>query len=125
MKKTYLLAGLGAGILALAATGAYAASSGYEAWRAAMGDRNGRAAQVVTEKNFDRFSEMHRLMAEGKYDEAQKVRTELGLGQGQGRGKAGGCGMAAGRQGGCGMRDGGGFVDANKNGICDRAERAQ
>ncbi|NTW22317.1 hypothetical protein HGA34_02090 [Candidatus Falkowbacteria bacterium] len=123
MKKTYLLAGLGVGLALTAASAAYAASGSYEAWRNAMGTRAGRATTVVNEQNFDKFTEMHRLMAEGKYDEAQKVRTDLGLGSGnQGRG----CGMnnSAGRQGGCGMRGAGtGFVDANNNGICDRAEQ--
>jgi len=126
MKKTYLLAGLGIGIVALSAAGAvYAANGNYAAWRAAMGGRGGRATEVVTEKNFDQFTEMHRLMAEGNYTEAQAVRTDLGLGQGQGRGNGGGCGMNKG--GGCAMRNGGGrdanFVDANNNKICDHMEQ--
>lgn len=128
MKKTYLLAGLGIGLALAGASAAYAASGNYEAWRAAMGDRGGRAATAVNEQNFDRFTEMQRLMAEGKYEEAQKIRTDLGLGQGRGN-RGGGCAMSAGagRQGGCGMRNGGatgtGFVDANGNGVCDHAEQ--
>jgi hypothetical protein len=132
MKKAYLLAGLGVGILAIAGvSAAYATSGNYSAWKAAMGDNKGRAASVVTEKNFDQFAQMHQLMADGKYEEAQKVRTELGLGQGRG-GKSGGCGMhngTKGQGGGCGMHSNGtgtgtgaNFSDANNNGVCDHAE---
>ncbi len=133
MKKKYLLAGLGVGVMALlAASVAYAAGNNYEAWRSVIGNNGGRAASAVTEQNFDRFTKMHQLMAEGNYIEAQKIRTELGLGQGRGKGGAGGCGMknsASGQNGGCRMNNGGtgksaNFIDADKNGICDHAEQA-
>ncbi|MEI7498346.1 MAG: hypothetical protein WCK11_03630 [Candidatus Falkowbacteria bacterium] len=133
MKKAYLLAGLGAGILAITAiSGVYAASNNYDAWRTSMANNGGRAATAVTEQNFDQYTAMHQLMVDGKYEEAQKVRTELGLGQGRGNGYGtSGCGLqnGAGRQGGCGMRNGTGegrgtgFVDKNNNGICDLAEK--
>lgn len=129
MNKTYLLAGLGIGLVALtAASVAFAANSNFGAWRETMGNRGGRAASVVNEQNFDRFTQMHRLIGEGNYAEAQKIRTELGMGQGRGNG--GGCGMRAAGTGqaggGCGMRNGGtgaGFLDENKNGVCDHAEQ--
>lgn len=77
----------------------------YGAWKSQMGDRG--AARVVTEKNFARFAEMRRLMLEGKTAEAQAIRAELGLGQGKGM---------------RGQNRGGNFVDANKDGICDRMQ---
>jgi len=130
MNKTHLFIGLGVAILAASAvTVAYAANSNYGIWREAMGNNSGRAASVVTEANFDKFTKMHQLMAEGNYAEAQKIRTELGMGQGRGN-RGGGCGMnnGAGRTGGCPMANGGagngaGFLDANKNGVCDHAEQ--
>jgi hypothetical protein len=64
----------------------------YTAWKAQMQGR-GRVTQVVTEQNFARFSEMHKLQLEGKTTEANKIRTELGLGQGNGSGRGAGCGM--------------------------------
>lgn len=68
----------------------------YQAWKGLMAGR-GRASQVVNEGNFARFSEMHQLMLDGKIDEANKIRTELGLGAGgRGQGRAGGCPMMAG-----------------------------
>ncbi len=128
MNKKYLVAGLGVGILAITATSvAFAANNNYATWRATMGNNGGRAASVVTEKNFDQFTQMHQLMANGDYTGAQKIRTSLGMGQGRGNG--GGCGMNGGntKGAGCAMRNGGGrdakFVDANKNGICDHMEQ--
>jgi len=139
MKKTLILAGLGIGIMAVTAVSvAYAAGGNYNAWRTMMGNNGGRANSVVTEKNFDQYTKMHQLLGEGKYDEAQKIRTDLGLGQGRGNGGGGpfgsaqgGCGMmnnANGQGGGCPMHNGGagqgaGFVDVNNNGICDHAEQ--
>lgn len=130
MNKTFLVAGLGVGILALSAVSvALASDNNYGAWRAMMGNKAGRAASQVTEKNFDQFTKMHQLMAEGKYEEAQKLRTELGMGQGRGNG-SGGCAMnnVGAKSGGCPMRGqgagrGAGFTDTNKNGICDHAEQ--
>ena len=63
----------------------------YAAWKELVQDR-GRVTQVINEENFARFAEAHRLMLEGKNDEALKLREELGLGlrngsgQGMGRG---------------------------------------
>lgn len=68
------------------------ASNDHDAWKSLMGDRG--AARVVTKENFARFTQMHNLMLEGKYDEANKIRAELGLGSGQGRGMMGAGGAA-------------------------------
>lgn len=63
----------------------------YNAWKEQMRGR-GRVTQVVNEGNFAKFSEMHKLMLEGKSEEVGKIRIELGLGlknssgQGQGMG---------------------------------------
>lgn len=86
-------------------------SNDYAAWKNQMGNRG--ATRVVTEQNFARFTQMHNLMLEGKTDEANAIRTELGLGQGGGRGQ----GMMNGGQ--RGQNRGGNFVDANGDGKCD------
>jgi hypothetical protein len=61
----------------------------YNAWKELMQGR-GRVSQVINEGNFARFAEMHQLMLEGKTNEANTIRTELGLGlqnrSGQGQG---------------------------------------
>lgn len=63
----------------------------YNAWKELMQGK-GRVTQVVNKGNFARFSEMHKFMLEGNTEEANKIRTELGLelrnGSGQGQ-KAG------------------------------------
>ncbi len=46
----------------------------------------GKVREFVNEENFPKFAEMHRLMEEGKYDEAEKIREELGMGDCEGRG---------------------------------------
>ena len=51
-------------------------------------------------------------MLEKKYDEANKIRTELGFGQGNGQGWDG---MHRGR-------NGANFVDKNGDGICDNRQ---
>lgn len=86
----------------------------YASWREQMGTRG--ASKVVTEENFARFSEMHKLMLEGKTDEANKIKAELGLGQGKGRGQ----GMMGGQRG---QNRGGDFVDADNNGVCDHLKK--
>lgn len=52
----------------------------YETWKNLMAGK-GRISEVVNEDNFGKFSEMHKLMQEGKIDEANTLREELGLGQ--------------------------------------------
>lgn len=66
------------------------ASQDYAAWKKLMEQNqsgNKRVLQVVNEQNFAKFSEMHKLMLDGKTAEANAIRQELGLGQGQGKGK--------------------------------------
>jgi len=50
----------------------------YQAWADLM-EGKGRVTQVVTEDNFARFAEAHRLAEEGDYDGADAIRQELGL----------------------------------------------
>jgi hypothetical protein len=65
----------------------------YNAWKELMNGR-GRVTQVVNESNFARFAEAHNLAQEARYDEAEEIRSELGLrtrngeptGQGYGKG---------------------------------------
>ncbi len=61
----------------------------YEAWKALMQGR-GRVMQVVNKDNFAKFAQAHRLALQGKTDEANAIRQELGLGTGNGSGKMGG-----------------------------------
>jgi len=51
----------------------------YNAWKKLMQGK-GRVTQVVNEANFNRFAQMHKLRLDGKADEANKIRAELGLG---------------------------------------------
>ncbi len=53
----------------------------YNAWKELMAGR-GRVTQLINEQNFSRFAESRRLALEGKTEEANKIRMELGLGQG-------------------------------------------
>lgn len=65
----------------------------YNSWKNLMSGR-GRVAEVINEQNFSRFAEAHKLALEGKTEEANKIRQELGLGlhNGSGRGMGGGQG---------------------------------
>jgi hypothetical protein len=63
----------------------------YNAWKELMNGK-GRITQVINEGNFAKFSQMHQLRLEGKTDEANQLRTELGLGLKDGSGKAQGQG---------------------------------
>ena len=70
------------------------ANKDYNAWKNLMQGR-GRVTQVVNADNFAKFAQAHQLMLEGKTEEAQALRAELGLGlhngSGQGRGNGKGC----------------------------------
>ena len=50
----------------------------YNAWKELMQGR-GRVTQVVNAQNFAKFAQAHQLALQGKTDEANKIRTELGL----------------------------------------------
>lgn len=58
----------------------------YNAWKSLMAGK-GRVAQVITKDNFAKFAQMHKLRLEGKTEEANAMRTELGLGMRDGSGK--------------------------------------
>lgn len=62
----------------------------YNAWKALMAGR-GRVTQVINAQNFAKFAEAHELAEQGRMDEANKIRIELGLGlhngAGMGQGK--------------------------------------
>lgn len=70
------------------------ANKDYNAWKSLVAGR-GRVTQVVNAQNFAKFAEAHNLAEQGKTAEANKIRTELGLGlhnrtglnQGMGYGK--------------------------------------
>ncbi len=74
-------------------------SNNYQAWKDAVGDRP--MAQRITEDNFGKFAEMRKLRAEGKTEETNQVRAELGFGLRNGSGqKTGGTGDGQGYRGG-------------------------
>lgn len=68
------------------------ATGDYNAWKTLMNGK-GRVTQVVTAQNFSKFAQAHTLALEGKKDEANKIRAELGLGTHTGAG----AGMGYGR----------------------------
>ncbi len=63
----------------------------YNSWKELMSGK-GRVSQVITEENFARFSEAHKLAQEGKIEEAKQIRQELGLGLGSRNGSGDGQG---------------------------------
>lgn len=65
----------------------------YNAWKNLMAGR-GRITQVINEQNFAKFAKAHKLALEGKTNEANAIRTSLGLGlhNGSGMGQGMGCG---------------------------------
>jgi len=65
-------------------------SKNYNEWKKLMIGKP--VLNKIDEKNFAKFAEMHKLMLQGKKDEANKIRTELGLGQGQKLGNGKGMG---------------------------------
>lgn len=83
------------------------ASGDYATWKSLV-PANSRALEKVTPENFAKFSQMHDLMLAGKYDEAQAIRQELGMGQRRGgQGKAfGQSGKWPGHPAGCPMLSG-------------------
>ncbi len=82
-------------------------NSDYTAWKEMMNGR-GRVLEVInSEENFQKFVQARKLAMEGKHEEADAIRTELGLrtrngepkgtgyGKGQGRGHGQGLGRMA------------------------------
>jgi len=64
----------------------------YNAWKNLMQGR-GRVTQVVNAQNFVKFAQVHELAEQGKTVEANKIRTELGLGLHNGTGMGQGMGQ--------------------------------
>ena len=64
----------------------------FNAWKTLMAGR-GRATQVVNSQNFAKFARAHELAEQGKTDEANKIRAELGLGLHNGSGMGQGMGF--------------------------------
>lgn len=52
------------------------ANNDYYAWKSLMAGK-GRATQVITQQDFTKFAEAHKLAAEGKMTEVNKIRAEL------------------------------------------------
>ena len=67
----------------------------YNAWKELMNGQ-GRILEVINEENFSKFAEARKLALEGKYDEANQIREELGL-----RTRNGGSVAVGRRQGSC------------------------
>jgi len=59
----------------------------YNAWKNLMQGNKGRVLEVINEKNFTQFAKAHKLALEGKAQEANAIRAQLGLGQGQKMGR--------------------------------------
>lgn len=83
-------------------------SNDYDAWNAMMleNGRHPRVVDVVTPENFEIFVQAHEAAEDGNFEEAARLRAELGLGNGQGMHDGSGHGMRDGT--GKGMRDGSG-----------------
>lgn len=73
-------------------------SGNYNAWKELMNGR-GRITEKITAENFARFAEAYKLAKEGKYEEANKIRQELGLRTGNGGGGNGECTCPGGKSG--------------------------
>jgi len=95
----------------------------YTAWKTLMeAKKNEMLKRIedfsakINEETFSKMSEMRKLISEGKTEEANAIRQELGeIGFG-----FGGCFSS---KIGKGMNQHRGFVDANNNGICDSQEK--
>lgn len=53
-------------------------NNNYDAWKEVM-DQRVDVTDVINEENFEQFAEMHQLMEEGEFEQAQEIRDELGL----------------------------------------------
>lgn len=62
----------------------------YDAWKAEHDAfSQGKGGAKVTRENFETFAKMREAQAAGRTEEAQTLRTELGMGQGKGQGMKG------------------------------------
>lgn len=72
------------------------AARDYDAWKAEHDAfSQGKGGSKVTRENFETYAKMREAQTAGRTDEAQALRTQLGMGQGQGAGQ--GQGMHAGQ----------------------------
>ena len=51
----------------------------YNEWKELMKNSEGRVVRVINETNFPQFAEAHRLIKSGKFEEAKKILTDLGV----------------------------------------------
>ncbi len=105
-------------------------SNNYQAWSELMADR-GRITRVINEDNFARFAEARQLAHEGDLEGADAIRQELGIRTSNGEKVGAGYGEKQGRNKGEGRRSGrvnnenrgqnqgGKFIDADGDRICD------
>ncbi len=92
----------------------------YKSWKNAIEDRI-RPVDVVTEKNFPQFVKMHNLMKQGQYEEAQKIRDELGI-SGVGGSRVGRAFRGVNKGFHRGENLHGNFRDENSDDICDNMQ---
>jgi len=88
------------------------AEKDYEGWKELMtedGRTPGVLRKVDSQEEFNQFAQAYELGKDGKVEEANAIRSELGLGNGNGGGNKG-------------QNRGGNFTDANGDGQCDRME---
>lgn len=64
------------------------ADKDYSAWKTLVEGQ--KITETINEQNFARFAEAHKLLSEGKLDEAKAIFEELGLKNGMGMGFGGG-----------------------------------
>lgn len=75
----------------------------------------------MSEEDLTKMAQMHELMISGEYEEALKIKDDLGMGQGI-------RGMGQGMRQGHGNKAKGSmpnFVDANNDGLCDNMENIE
>lgn len=80
----------------------------FEAWKKLMTEngKNPRILRVIdTKEEFDKFAQVYEFIKAGKIEEANKIRTELGLGNKNNEAK---------------KQKKRNFLDANNDGVCDR-----
>lgn len=66
----------------------------YSAWAKIMTGKP--MADKINQNNFPQFVQMHQLITQGKFDEANKIRTELGINNiNMGASRKNGCPMAS------------------------------
>jgi Cu/Ag efflux protein CusF len=73
----------------------------------------------MSEEDLAKMTQIHELMVSGEYEEALKIKNDLGMGQGMRRG------MGQGMRQGHGNRANGSmpnFIDNNNDGLCDHME---